>query len=146
MTELATIEVRAGDRLAGRYKRSNREANAVDLQVEATIVYTSARGSTGMLIGTNLDLTGIFGGQRVGLRASCFDPRGLAHTPGFEASDIDPEGIYLTPGSDAFAFVEEVKPEDREWAEMMGGQPISAYLVDSLKLAVVREGEPEPDA
>ena len=143
MAELATISVKAGDRLTGRYKRSNREANAVDLQVEATIVYSSARGATAMVIGTNLDLAGIFGGQRVGLRASCFDPRGLVHTADFEKSDIDPDAVYLTPGSDAFAFVEEVKPEDREWAEMMGGKSISAFLVDSLKIAVVNEAPAE---
>jgi len=139
MTELAVLTVRAGDRLVGRYKRSNREANVVDLQVEATIVFPSTRGPSAMLIGTNLDLAGTFGGQRVGLRASCFDPRGLVHTANFEASDIDPEAIYLTPGSDAFAFVEEVKAEDRPWAEMMGGKPISGFVVDSLQLAVVTE-------
>jgi hypothetical protein len=143
MTELSSIVVKAGDRLTGRYKRSNREATGVDLQVEAAIVYPSTRGPAAMLIGTNLDVAGSFGGQRVGLRASCFDPRGLVHTAGFEQSDIDPDAIYLTPGSDAFAFVEEVKPEDRPWAEMMGGKPITGFLVDSLQVAVVAEAEEE---
>lgn len=139
MPEIASITVKPGDRLTGRYKRASREANSVDMQVEACIVFPSVRGPTAMVVGTNLDLASAFGGQRVGLRTSCFDPRHLTHTEGYEKPTIDPKDIYVTPSSDVFAFIEEVKPEDHEWAEMLGGTALSQLIVDSLQIAVVKE-------
>ena len=130
---LETIEVRPGQIVEGRYKRAFRDAKPLKVLVESAVLYNGL----GMLVGTNMDVA--TGGQRIGCYAAGFDPRNVQVEESDEEISFDADAHYLTASSRAFGFVEEVKPEDREWARMLGGVPLSEIAVDHVLLAAVKE-------
>lgn len=125
--KLSSVEVKAGQRVSGRYKRGGRDASDLSIAVAAPIVYRGA----GMLVGTNLAT-----GAIIGVYVDAFDPRSVKVEDGVEGDAFDVEGLYLTSGTRAFAFIESVKPEDREWAEALDGKPIESLAVDNVRIVV----------
>lgn len=132
MSNLSSVEVKAGDKVVGRYKRAGRNAKVIEMHVEATVV----RDGVAMLVGTMLDLAN--GGQRVAVRASAFDPREFKAAKYDEPVKIDLDAVYITASSDSFSFVEEVEERDREWARMLDGQPCSELVCASVFVTVVK--------
>ncbi|NIV33068.1 MAG: hypothetical protein GWN58_27565 [Anaerolineae bacterium] len=123
---LSHVEVKSGQRIAGRYRRGGREAGELKLAVHAVIVYRNAT----MLIGTDLA-----SGRVISVYAECFDPREFTVSDGVEGDELDVSNYYITTGSRAFSFLEEPSEEDREWAELLGGKPVSTFK--NLESAVI---------
>jgi hypothetical protein len=139
--ELTSVEIRAGQLVKARQKRAGQPAHEVVIEVHATVV----RQGRPYLVGTNLDLTN--GGGFMAVRADTFDPRCLVveDVGDFDKDAFDPDAYFITAGNASFQFLEEVAPEDREWAAMVDGQPVSELQVEYVRATVVvDQKEPEP--
>lgn len=123
---LGNVQVKSGQRVAGRYRRGGRNASELKLAVHAVIVYRNAT----MLIATDLA-----SGRVVSVYAECFDPRAFSVSDGLKEDALDVSSYYITSGSRAFSFLEELPKEDQEWAAIVGGKPVKAFK--HLEYAVI---------
>ena len=123
---LGNVQVKPGQRLTSRYRRGGRDARVIKLAVHAIIRFNQAT----MLIGTDLEQ-----GRVASVYAECFDPRAIEVSDGVEGDELDVSSFYITTGSKAFSFLEQPADEDREWATMLGGKPVSEF--ENLEYAVL---------
>lgn len=138
--EIGAVTVRPGVRVSGRYKRANRDAKLVEIEVDRTLVVPDRYGNqTPYLVGTRLDGTAV--GMVMALRADCFFPDVEAEEiGGYEAPDLS--GYFVNMNVDPmFGFYEHIRDsETRAIALARGAKPAEDFEVDSLEMpAVVAE-------
>lgn len=132
MLNTTTIEVRAGQRIEGRYKAAG--ANATTMAVEISGVIESQNRT--YVIGTRMD--GDRAGTLVAISPLCFDPRQVEVEDVEDFEGVDMETIFVSRVfGGPFAFVEQVDAEDVAWAEARGAKCAAHFAIDHANVMVV---------